>query len=148
MATSLQRLEEKEELERKKKREEYQRLLIERKMLLEKQKREKQELMDRKLAERIAFQDAQQAGLVRPEPIRYPLPIGHNPDVISRGLPVSSHCHHSKPDDFGAGSVPKIGGFSSFTGFHNGCGSSLGNDEDIDGPKIAPGSSSDIRVQE
>lgn len=148
VATSIQLLEEKEEIARQKKREEYKRLLKDRKMLLEKQKREQQELLDRKLAERIAFEDAQQAGLVRPEPMRRPMPIGYNPDVISRGLPASTYCHHSNPDDFVPNSTPKISGFSSFTGFHSGCGSSLGKDDDIDGPKLASGSSGDIRVQE
>ena len=148
MATSIQMLEEEGEMARKKKREEYERLLRDRKMLLEKQKREQQELFDRKLAERIALEDAQQAGLVRPETMRRPMPIGYNPDVISRGLPASTYCHHNSPDDFGTNSAPKINGFSSFTGFHSGCGSSLGKDDDMDGPKLAPGSSGDIRVQE
>ena len=117
-------------------------------MQLEKQKREKQERMDRRLAECIAFEDAKQAGLVRPEPMRCPLPIGYNPDVLSRGRPVNSYCHHTEPDGFGSNPVPKMNSFGSFSGFPTGCGSSLGKDEEIDAPKLGQGSSADIRVQE
>ena len=137
---SIESLEEEAERKRRK-REEHQRLLQERRKLMQKQEKERQERDDRKLAEEIAFRDAQQAGLV-PDPRCIMKPF--NPNVISRGPPLGLG-FNSAGEDISGG----CDGFAELKSFRGSCASSLANDDDvIDSAKMTSGCAGDIRVQE
>ena len=126
---------------KRRKREEHMRLLQERRQLLQQQEREKQERDDRKLAEELAFRDAQQAGLV-PDPRCIMKP--YNPNVISRGAPMGIGFSGKGNDIPG-----ECDAFSGLNSYRGSCASSLANnDEVIDTSKMASSCSGDIRVQE
>jgi len=117
------------------------RLLQERRALLQQQDREKQEREDRKLAEELAFRDAQKDGLV-PDRRCIMKPF---PSVISRGAPMGFG-FSSKGESEIPGELDAFSGLSSFRGS---CASSLANnDEEFDSSKMTSGCSGDIRVQE
>ena len=123
---------------KRRKHEEHMRLLQERRQLLQQQEREKQERDDRKLAEELAFRDAQQAGLV---PDRRCIMKPYNPNVISRGAPMGLGFSGK-----GSGEADAFSGLSSYRGS---CASSYTNNDDvIDTSKMTSGCSGDIRVQE
>lgn len=118
------------------------RLLQERRQLLQQQEREKQEREDRKLAEELALRDAQQAGLVVPDPRCIMKP--YNPNVISRGAPMGLGFSGKGSDIPGERDA-----FSGLNSYRGSCASSLANnDEVIDTSKMTSGCSGDIRVQE
>ena len=142
LAIETQALEDAEAAERKRKDAKYARLLQERRDLLAKQKREAQEKEDRRLAEQIAFRDAQVHGLVPPNTRQLPRPIGYNPNVISRGPPVDRPFHGNGTD------VTDAAEFTSFSGLRPFRTSCAGSDDVIETSKLAPGRSGDIRVQE
>ena len=126
---------------KKRKKEEHRRLLQERRNLLQQQEREKQERDDRILAEELALNDAQQAGLF-PDPRCIVKPYS---SVISRGAPMGIGFGSQGSSDV-SGELDKFSGFGSFRGS---CASSLANnDEGIDSSQMTSGCSGDIRVQE
>lgn len=126
---------------KKRKKEEHKRLLQERRKLLLQQEREKQERDDRKLAEELAFKDAQQAGYY-PDARCIVKPYS---SVISRGAPMGLGFGSQGGSDISL-ELDAFGGLSSFRGS---CASSLANnDEVIDASKMTSGCNGDIRVQE
>ncbi|KAL9988510.1 hypothetical protein ACROYT_G002964 [Oculina patagonica] len=138
---TLDSIESEAEMKRRK-REEHMRLLQERRQLLQQQEREKQEREDRKLAEELALRDAQQAGLVVPDPRCIMKP--YNPNVISRGAPMGLGFSGKGSDIPGERDA-----FSGLNSYRGSCASSLANnDEVIDTSKMTSGCSGDIRVQE
>ena len=126
---------------KRRKHEEHMRLLQERRQLLQQQEREKQERDDRKLAEELAFRDAQQAGLV-PDPRCIMKPS--YPNVISRGAPMGLG-FSGKGSEIPGEHDP----FSGLSSYRGSCASSLANNDDvIDASKMTSGCKGDIRVQE
>ena len=136
----MDRLESEAEMKKRKK-EEHTRLLQERRNLLQQQEREKQERDDRKLAEKLAIKDAQQAGLFH-DPRCIVKPYSK---VISRGASVGLGFGNQGNNDI-SGELDAFGGISNFRGP---CASSIAStDEVVDSSKMTSGCSGDVRVLE
>jgi hypothetical protein len=121
-----QALEEEDELKRSQI-SEHERLLNERRKLLAKQTKEQQERKDRRLAQKIAYEDAQKDGLLKPRP------IGYNLQLLPR---ATSSCpyHVTRMNDVRTSSYNAYGNIGSL---RNGYGSFLGGDDDvIDSPNM------------
>lgn len=127
IALEAQALEEEEELKRSRK-SEHERLINERRKLLAKQTKEQQELKDRRLAQKIAYEDAQKAGLVSTRQMSYSSKL-HPRTSTSCPFHMSSRMNDVRTGNFNA--------FGSIGSYRNGCGSYFGGDDDvIDGPKL------------
>ncbi|XP_031558019.1 roquin-2-like isoform X2 [Actinia tenebrosa] len=126
IALEAQALEEEEEMKRSRI-SEHERLINERRKLLAKQNKEQQELKDRRLAQKIAYEDAQKAGLVSNRPMSYS-------SKLRPRTSASCPFHMSRMNDVRTGSFNAFGSIGSY---RNGCGSYFGGEDDvIDGPTL------------